>query len=585
MTLLLTAVTGAWADDAVSATQTFTNGRATCTWNPISATVAAGNTAGGDGLYFTAGSSKSISTSSGTVAGGTDAIHVLYVQVVSASSHGTITITSPSDAADRKLLLETYDADTNADAYVSCSKSGSTATFTASDVVSYAGGYYVKLTNNNSDFKIKTIEVTLTGETYPEAVAINPVFSLTSSTISTSGTSQIRVGSKAGLDGITLSNISYTTSGIVTVDAETGVVTPVAAGTTTISFDSEAVAAKYNASIGNAVTITVITSITVYDATGFNKEFILTQDNITAATNDFVSTSTQDWAERKPSGYSETNYYNLNGTSRYITFKVSGASSFQIVIQNGSGSNRKYTVKIDEADGEDIIATKNTTSTSKVFATGTKDEVTIKIIGTIDGSLYPAAIIFNPATTISRTKGTTSFSSSQALNFAGSDLTAYAVSALSASSVTLTAVPDVPASTGLILIGETGDKDVLLGTATTLATTNKLHASVDATDVAANSTYVVSGGKICLFTGTEIPAGKAYLLKTDVDAVGGGSATPSPELNIVFGDENSDMTTGISNVEAQKGFLDGEFYNLNGQRVSQPAKGLYIVNGRKVVIK
>ena len=29
----------------------------------------------------------------------------------------------------------------------------------------------------------------------------------------------------------------------------------------------------------------------------------------------------------------------------------------------------------------------------------------------------------------------------------------------------------------------------------------------------------------------------------------------------------------------------GDVYNLNGQRVAQPTKGLYIVNGRKVVIK
>ena len=34
-----------------------------------------------------------------------------------------------------------------------------------------------------------------------------------------------------------------------------------------------------------------------------------------------------------------------------------------------------------------------------------------------------------------------------------------------------------------------------------------------------------------------------------------------------------------------KGQTDGEFYNLAGQRVAQPTKGLYIVNGKKVVIK
>jgi hypothetical protein len=30
---------------------------------------------------------------------------------------------------------------------------------------------------------------------------------------------------------------------------------------------------------------------------------------------------------------------------------------------------------------------------------------------------------------------------------------------------------------------------------------------------------------------------------------------------------------------------DGAYYNLAGQRVAQPQKGLYIVNGKKVIIK
>ena len=31
--------------------------------------------------------------------------------------------------------------------------------------------------------------------------------------------------------------------------------------------------------------------------------------------------------------------------------------------------------------------------------------------------------------------------------------------------------------------------------------------------------------------------------------------------------------------------MHNEIYNLSGQRVSQPTKGLYIVNGKKVVLK
>ena len=47
-------------------------------------------------------------------------------------------------------------------------------------------------------------------------------------------------------------------------------------------------------------------------------------------------------------------------------------------------------------------------------------------------------------------------------------------------------------------------------------------------------------------------------------------------------DEN---TTGISEVRSQMEEVRSDFYNLNGQRVNQPTKGLYIVNGKKVVIK
>lgn len=44
-------------------------------------------------------------------------------------------------------------------------------------------------------------------------------------------------------------------------------------------------------------------------------------------------------------------------------------------------------------------------------------------------------------------------------------------------------------------------------------------------------------------------------------------------------------TTGIKMVENAASSINGEVYNLAGQRVAQPAKGLYIVNGKKVVVK
>ena len=43
-------------------------------------------------------------------------------------------------------------------------------------------------------------------------------------------------------------------------------------------------------------------------------------------------------------------------------------------------------------------------------------------------------------------------------------------------------------------------------------------------------------------------------------------------------------TTGISTLTVEPGTLN-EIYNLNGQRVATPSKGLYIINGKKVIIK
>jgi hypothetical protein len=51
-------------------------------------------------------------------------------------------------------------------------------------------------------------------------------------------------------------------------------------------------------------------------------------------------------------------------------------------------------------------------------------------------------------------------------------------------------------------------------------------------------------------------------------------------LNVVFAGETTAIDA-IANVKEQ----NGEVYNLAGQRVAKPAKGLYIVSGKKVMFK
>lgn len=71
-----------------------------------------------------------------------------------------------------------------------------------------------------------------------------------------------------------------------------------------------------------------------------------------------------------------------------------------------------------------------------------------------------------------------------------------------------------------------------------------------------------------------IAANKAYL------------AVPSDAgaRDFVWFDEGE--TTSLREIRNEElGMKNAEYFNLNGQRVAQPTKGLYIVNGRKVVIK
>ena len=70
------------------------------------------------------------------------------------------------------------------------------------------------------------------------------------------------------------------------------------------------------------------------------------------------------------------------------------------------------------------------------------------------------------------------------------------------------------------------------------------------------------------------------------NAYGEGEGT-SDELGfgtLMFGAEVS-STDGIQTLKVLQDKEDGVFYNLQGQRVDNPTKGLYIVNGKKVVMK
>ena len=91
--------------------------------------------------------------------------------------------------------------------------------------------------------------------------------------------------------------------------------------------------------------------------------------------------------------------------------------------------------------------------------------------------------------------------------------------------------------------------------------------------------YVLSGNKLYYTTGAEVKVGanKAYIDKSKIVNKGGEAKA--------FIDFDELEATGIDAVDTAKTLKGGKFYDLSGREIANPTRGLYIVNGKKVLIK
>ena len=146
----------------------------------------------------------------------------------------------------------------------------------------------------------------------------------------------------------------------------------------------------------------------------------------------------------------------------------------------------------------------------------------------------------------------------------------------------LTRVLEVPAGTGLLVKGDAGTYKIphvnVRAYYTNMLVGNLGETiSIAATD-GDKTNYYLSGkdGSFVSVNGSaNIGTNKAYLqLPTSVFA-------GTRSIGISYDDE--DGTTGIRETKQLK--EDAAYYTLQGQRVENPGKGLYIKNGKKVVIK
>ncbi|MBQ7571749.1 MAG: hypothetical protein IJT19_05850, partial [Bacteroidaceae bacterium] len=86
--------------------------------------------------------------------------------------------------------------------------------------------------------------------------------------------------------------------------------------------------------------------------------------------------------------------------------------------------------------------------------------------------------------------------------------------------------------------------------------------------------YLLSNGQLVKCgTGCTLAANRAYIDMSEASVYGGGGA-----VKMQF-----DVTDGVATL--RDGETMDEVFDLSGRRVVKPTKGLYIVNGKKILVK
>lgn len=211
--------------------------------------------------------------------------------------------------------------------------------------------------------------------------------------------------------------------------------------------------------------------------------------------------------------------------------------------------------------------------------------------------------------------GIATWSHDQNLDFTGTGITAYYASAASTGVVTLSPTTTTWNWQGYILKGDEGTYrvGVIPDSEATFPSGNLLRGQVgegpvykskytdytgesDTDNIKNKYRYIFAkhSGNIGFYLlGTDyeensnpyhtLAAHKAYL-ETSEDYATGAPQAGAPALKLIFGGEG-EGTTAINTVSKNPVVEDGVYYNLQGVAVKNPSKGLYILNGKKVIVK
>ena len=265
-----------------------------------------------------------------------------------------------------------------------------------------------------------------------------------------------------------------------------------------------------------------------------------------------------------------------------ITSSADFGTSIKVFIKKADGEDDEAVIKYKIGNGEwqdypDGDTGIELSATTTVYAKVVQEDIESAVVS---ATYYTTA-------SFAAGKEYITFASPYALDCTTANLPAglkaYKATGASASSVTIEEVNStVAAGTGLLL-QRTGDTSAagyftipVVATGTDISGTNKFVGVTAAAGAAIGGDgvydYVLKDGQFHHASSGTLAQGKAYL---HLDA-----APAAPVLDIDFGG-----TTAITNTNLTNNTNNSSFFDLQGRRVAQPSKGLYIVNGKKFVIK
>ena len=292
------------------------------------------------------------------------------------------------------------------------------------------------------------------------------------------------------------------------------------------------------------------------------------------------------------SNYSSSPKLKFDGTGDYVILRINevpGTLSFDIK-GNGFSKGSTSTFKVQASvDGENYSDLATYTKLGDKKTVDFELATTVRFIkwvytekGETDGgnvALGNISLTKTPFVKISTALYAT-YVPTRDVSFPAA-LTAYVPTSVEGGFVHLEEILDAPAGTPVILKAAAGTYDLefdYAGVSDEVIANNKLLASDRTVAVGDNYYALASKGTpaavgFYLINKEEvpyIPAGKAYLVV----------ASPVKEF-YPFAEEDDE--TAIKNVNVNVNVNDSTMYDLSGRQVQKPTKGIYLVNGKKIL--